>query len=149
MTDSEIIKALECCVESECEGCKYEYDTACKEYILHDCIRLIKQKQDEVRAYKHYYDECLKCLKNANAEIKRLNAEIEKLKYAIDAVNNTTIAHFKAEAVKEFVEKFKEKARRLDLSGSGALLQRDYTISEVALNNLVKESKPIISQRGE
>ena len=106
MTDNEIIKALECCVESECEGCKYEYDTACKEYILHDCIRLIKQKQDEVKAYKHYYDECLKDLKKANTENERLQG-------AIDMYEEERKYHFEmsrqriAEAIKEFAERLK------------------------------------------
>lgn len=52
MNDADIIKALECCVESECEECKYEHDTACKEYILHDCIRFINIQKEEIDKLK-------------------------------------------------------------------------------------------------
>lgn len=131
MTDNEIKKALECCVESECEGCKYEYDTACKEYILHDCIRLIKQKQDEVKAYKHYYDECLK-------DLKKANAEIDRLKYA-NQTNISSIATLheelktaKAEAYKEFADRLKDESEHFEL-------EKENFVSEEQIDNLVKE----------
>ena len=46
---------------------------------------------------------------------------------------------FKSEAVKEFAERLKEKSRKVEMVCSGALVQRDYTISEKTLDNLVKE----------
>lgn len=101
MTDSEIIKHLEYCMESECEKCQYQYDMACKEYIFHDCLRLIHNLMDKNKAYKYYYDECLKDLKKANTEIERLKGRKNLLK----AEKRSLI---KAEAVKEFAEKVKE-----------------------------------------
>ena len=45
----------------------------------------------------------------------------------------------KSEAVKEFAERLKEKSGKVEMVCSGALVQRDYTISEKTLDNLIKE----------
>lgn len=39
----QIKKALECCIEGECDGCTYDEQTACKEYLLTDALALIKE----------------------------------------------------------------------------------------------------------
>ena len=52
MTDTEIIKNLECCMEGECENCTYQDVTACKEYIFHDCLDLINRQKDEIENLK-------------------------------------------------------------------------------------------------
>jgi chaperonin cofactor prefoldin len=106
MTDNEIIKALECCMESECEKCQYQYDTACKEYIFHDCLSLIHRLMDKNKAYKHYYDECLKDLKKANTEIERLQAEAK----SADGYADALVEYTKAEAIKEFAEELKKRS---------------------------------------
>ena len=103
MTDSEIIKHLEYCIESECEKCQYQYDTACKEYIFHDCLRLIHNLMDKNKAYKYYYDECLKDLKKANTEIERLKGRENLLK----AEKHSLI---KTEAVKEFARRIRQRS---------------------------------------
>ena len=43
----QIIKALECCLEGECDGCTYNEQTSCKEYLLNDAISLIKELTEE------------------------------------------------------------------------------------------------------
>lgn len=87
MTDNEIIKALELCITctitdfSACEKCPYngkcgESDT----HIWKDSLSLINRQKEEIEAYKHYYNECLKDLKNAHAEINELKKENFELK---------------------------------------------------------------------
>lgn len=97
MTDEQIIKNLECCMESECDNCQYQYDTACKEYIFHDCLSLIHNLMNKNKALQHYYDECLKDLKNANAEVERLNKAIDNYETCLEKIET-----IKAEAVKDF-----------------------------------------------
>lgn len=104
MTDEQIIKNLECCMESECDNCQYQYDTACKEYIFHDCLSLIHNLMNKNKALQHYYDECLKDLKNANAEIERLEETKNRLSYNLQAVLDERADH--SEAVKEFAERY-------------------------------------------
>lgn len=125
MTDSDIIKHLEYCMESECEKCRYQYDTACKEYIFHDCLRLIHNLMDKNKAYKHYYDECLKDLKKANTEIERLKGWENLLK----AEKHSLI---KAEAVKEFAYRLKKRA-------SKGFWETDAYIGVEQIEELVKE----------
>lgn len=80
MTDSDIVKALECCSEisdyegseSVCCACPLITDDSCTCTLAKSAIDLINRQKYKVEAYKHYYDECLKDLKKAHAEIDRL-----------------------------------------------------------------------------
>jgi hypothetical protein len=49
MNAEQIIKALECCIEGECDGCTYDEQTACKEYILHDALALITSQEQRIK----------------------------------------------------------------------------------------------------
>ena len=82
------------------------------------------------------------------AEIERLNNkqiselasasalfEMAKIKDEQQRINNK----LKADAIKEFAERLKEKSSKMELVCSGALVKRDYTIDEKTLNNLAKE----------
>ena len=66
--------------------------------------------------------------------INRQKTEIDKF-----ANIGKMYSEIKAETVKEFAERVKEKSSKLELVSSGALIKRDYTIDEKTLNNLVKE----------
>jgi hypothetical protein len=83
ISDNEIIKALECCLESECEKCQYQYDTACKEYILHGCLSFINRQK---------------------AEINKLNKKIEEFSEVLLDSIKIKAKEIKAEAIKEFAE---------------------------------------------
>lgn len=102
-------------------------------YMLRDVLDLINSLQDKNKAYKYYYDEFLKDLKKANAENEKLKKavdihkgiaedwkyEAKKLQMAIGEVDDhiyplpfetdydKAIKQAKAEAVKEFAEKYK------------------------------------------
>ena len=107
MTDNDIIKALECCMESECDKCEYQDNTACKEYIFQDCLKLIKSKMDEVKALKYYYKECLKDLSKAHAENDRKAHILDSyaLQYGTVVDKDKLLKDAKAEAVREFIDK--------------------------------------------
>lgn len=127
MTDAEIIKALECCMdEMGCtKGCpcfdakaKGSHCTVSKKFELEKLtLALINRQKAENEALKHYYGECLKALKNANAENERLKEENEILSKNADTafqdgLNEAQEVYaeqikneVKAEAIKEIADK--------------------------------------------
>lgn len=91
MTDNEIIKALECCIEDEdCAHCPSIKEMPyCSNDIMVDALNLIKRQR---------------------AEIERLKNEIQTTKdaYIMLQTKNEII---KSEAVKEFTERLKNKIK--------------------------------------
>ena len=95
MTDNEIIKALECCVKGlECKNCpanphkgNYGY---CTSLLLKDALDLINRQQ---------------------AEIERLTAERDAMHQDVIAAEEYAwqCKTAKAESIKEFAERLKEK----------------------------------------
>ncbi len=82
LTDSEIVKALECCKNgtlNDCDGCPCfndeDTDTAreCVENLMSNSLDLINRLQEK-------YEEAEDTIQFADKEIKRLNAENESLK---------------------------------------------------------------------
>lgn len=133
LTDAEVKKALEYCsqqgVTSECERCKVK---GCRSELIKLALDLINRQEDKCKAYKHYYDECLKDLKNANAENENLKAEVKRLQnaykqcawerdiFAEDMKEEIKkdcsylmldIKTIKAEAYKEFAEEYKDQIK--------------------------------------
>ena len=130
MTYTEIIKALEVealpsefnCVHGKyIEACgiycgkhrtNAEYCHDCKDHTM-DCtgarakatLDLIKRQQAEIEAHKHYYNECLKDLKNAHAEIERLKKENTVLREDNHILATEYAVKAKSEAIKEYEEK--------------------------------------------
>ena len=105
MTDNEIVKALEYCFTNDwnrtkCDKCKfYTGTTQCVEDLKSASIYLIKRQQ---------------------AGIERLKCEMGKLlpkdcAYTVQMeVSNKLETQIRAEAVREFAERLKEKKRELD-----------------------------------
>ena len=105
MTDNEIVKALEYCFTNDwnrtkCDKCKfYTGTTQCVEDLKSASICLIKRQQ---------------------ADIERLKCEMGKLlpkdcAYTVQMeVSNKLETQIRAEAVREFAERLKEKKRELD-----------------------------------
>ena len=143
MTDTEIKKALECCNDCNCCGCPCLTEYGCKEIDYSVIIDLINRLQAEnkrlstlaklgnTRAndYRVMRDRALK----AEAEIKDLQ------KVIVDDFASEYDNKIKAEAYKECIEKVKENSNKTELVCSGALVSTDYTITEEALDNLLKE----------
>lgn len=122
LNNNDIIKALDICSKSTngcshskytCEDCYLNGQPMCSSVLLQDAIDLHARQQ---------------------AEIERLKEIIEYKDICIEACED-----IKSEVIKNFAEKLKEKSGKVEMVCSGALVQRDYTISEKTLDNLVKE----------
>ena len=114
MTDSEIIKALECCAitakcRQECIFHKYG-----EEYDVQNCTT-------------HLAQATLELVNRLQAEIERLKADVRFSVY----LGYETTNQIKAEAIKEFAEKLKKKYKPYVILGS--------EVAEIEIDNLLKE----------
>ena len=135
MTDSEIVKGLECCILGDCQGCFYG-DTDqrhCKDDLMQNALDLINRQKAEI--FKE---------KNKNSKLRnernRLKAEVERLTAERDAMHQDVIAAeeydwqcktAKAEAHKEFADRLKENSIAT-FSWNGVVLVEE-------IDNLLKE----------
>ena len=124
MTDNEIIKALECCsnADEDCENC------ILNEFCDKHSFELIKGVYDLINRQKA---EIERLTINMNAfglgmkrEKERADRNLDNLKAVLDERANHS------EAVKEFAEMLKEKAKANEWNG---------TICGLDIDNLVKE----------
>ena len=132
MTDNEIKKALECLMHDNCDDCPY--------YHRDDCADRIK---DPTELSKYVLD----LINRLQAENERLKADCDKI--AEDYSNlmiekdelfdeaENLIKSAKAEAIKEFAERLKEKGIKVQ-GGSGFEGVTTMT-TNVQIDNLVKE----------
>ena len=118
MTDEDIIKALECCLEFKCKECPCwaeEVDACC--YGINEDVLLDL--------------------------IKRQRAEIERLMHNIEAMAQTMPNMAKAEraeAIKEFAERLKEESSfETDVSLGYGRPCYENAVPIIAIDNLVKE----------
>jgi alanyl-tRNA synthetase len=86
----------------------------CLEKAYDELKAALKNKDNELKAARHYYNECLKDLEKAHAEVERLQA-YKTLYEDLNAENLETIsciknaiAQARAEAIKEFAERLKK-----------------------------------------
>ena len=120
MTDSNVIKALECLIGTplKCRECPYSprYQLSlCQQTVAKDALSLITRQKAE--------NERLKKENNQFAEIGKMYSEI------------------KSEARREFAERLKEKASWSCLSCNGVDIYetKQYSINATAIDNLLKE----------
>lgn len=98
MTDNDAIKALECCIKSECSKCPLKRSFCSENVAMEYALDLIKRQKAEIEQF---------------ADIGKLYSEI------------------KAEVIKEFAERLKEKLE-CGLAYDGGILH-------CAIDRLVKE----------
>ena len=152
MTDNEIIKAA-----NDCDSCVVftVVDWDKNEHIditLADLVGILNRQQAEIEklnielqamrgaanSYKAEIERLQKNLEEAHIDIKEHLAEIENLKKLVVEKHNKNnelhkyLQYVKAEAVKEFAERLREKGCELEETG-GFLLDED------DIDNLVKE----------
>ena len=128
LTDNEIIKALECCITSDCHGCALghhatgTYNEHCGNDLMKNALDLINRQKAEINRKEKVFIETLRrcalkdeIISEKTAEIERLKAENEELnqKYAWKHKEYMQYRKkhslFKAEAYKECIEKVKEE----------------------------------------
>ena len=121
MTDNEIKKALECCIDCDCTDCPCNTIEGCKDIDYEATLDLINRQKAELDDLKRDdLPRCKDALRRANEmgialekENQELNAEIEKLE-ALNKCYYTSLQQIaksnheiKAEAIKEFAERLK------------------------------------------
>ena len=110
LTDTEIIKALECCVRDdsgvqECDGCPYDIYDHCTPKLRKATLDLINRLQAET-------ERLLNLVKNQSLMIAEQDKEIKRLKKVQMQLDDLCKMHniIKAEAYKEFAERLKENS---------------------------------------
>ena len=125
MTKKEIIQALECCSEeNKCQQCPYynKGNFKCLNYkFFKDLLDLINRQQAEI--------ERLKGILNTDAVVVRCGRGNGK-SHTIKTIIEARVNEIRAEAIKEFAERLKERAKANEWNG---------TICGNDIDNLVKE----------
>jgi hypothetical protein len=129
ITDAQIIKALECCldIDASCDDCPFRSKCDNDEILFEYVVDLINRQQADIRKLqlenekleiklKGEIESSNKSRYSAMEVIKKQDAEIDEL---IDTLNcraekilelEDNIKSIKAEAIKEFAERLKEHA---------------------------------------
>lgn len=112
--EEDIIKALECCGKHSCKGCPYnentdDLDISCIIKLSKDTFYLINRQKAEIERYEK---TCGKLVVKDGEVIALLNGKetiyIEKA--IAEQFKRMGVKEAKAETVKEFLERLKEKA---------------------------------------
>lgn len=142
MTDSEIVKALECCgilgVECDKNCPRYNngmYESACQRDLIISVLSLITRQQAEIENYIKVAERQQSLSLERDFEIKRLRAEIEKLKQPLNVrfekFESEYDSKIKSEARREFAERVKEHTCDIVLYGE--------IVTVSSINSLLKE----------
>lgn len=108
MTDNEIIKALECCLEdiANCDNCPYEhYCSIHQNNMLKDTLSLINRQQAEIEKINNHIHEVTKTIKSEaiNSFAKKLKAQIKSYEDVFDCLSPNVINRDIDNLVKEMV----------------------------------------------
>ena len=160
MTDNEIIKALECCIESStvlaCADCPLLDTRQCigkpktyvSNYIVEQSIDLINRQKAEIEVLQLNVEDYAETIVELEMQGKEQNAEIEKLRKIADNLRiangeayNSGFEIGKIIGRKEFVDKLKEKGRyifpQIYYEAVGLKQRKIYT--EEDIENTLKE----------
>ena len=160
LTDSEIVKALECCKSDGiiCFECPYKKTNGCMEKLSADALDLINRQKayiEKCEKVEHFADKTIATLQAENERLKsdvsvsrdaflsmkdRYEYEKEKVKNAkqkcIDIAKALKTA--KAEAYKEFAEKLEN--RILSMLTTATLEEKEIICACIGTNNnILKE----------
>lgn len=136
MTDNEIIKALECCLDCNCKECPccriIDGGTYCTEIDEEEILDLINRQKAESEQWK---EEANKYQNNWCESVKEIE-RLEKDRYifkdgVLELIPRTDIEEIKSEAYKELAKRLKDRVVK----------KYEYTDIRVfnELDNLVKE----------
>ena len=157
MTDSEIIKALECCINNTDEDCNKcvcsGSNVSCVDVLLTNALDLINCLQAENEDKDRYIKTLKDDLNLAKEDIGFKNAEIERLKTQLYLEKYTDVAKrtIKAEAYKECIEEVKKELSLIRLGCQNLLDNEGVFAIDLArkqVDNLLKElvgEQPILN----
>lgn len=123
MTDNEIIKEIEYCLEqgitSECDRCKDKI--GCRDTLLHNALNLINRQKAEIKRKDIEIDILIRKKKTLEDERLELRAEGKRIRITYQDIpvkmeriyriggENALVEAIKSEAYKEFAEMLKTK----------------------------------------
>lgn len=141
MTDSEIVKALECCLIKDCDNCPFD-QFKCEPGLEKESLALINRQKAEIERLKTFCKNSQtatkywhKTAKSKQAEIERLNALIICKNKIIEGLDKS-IEYAYNRAIQEFAEKLKNKLTSCSKAIDG---KSEYLICDFDIDNLVKE----------
>jgi hypothetical protein len=134
MTDNDIKKALECCIDCKCKECpcykNIEGEMRCTEIDEEEILDLINRQQAEIEELKTLCDMQDKIMLEQKVILEAINDEFNPLPFETDFYKAIKTA--KTEAIKEFAERLNKHSVYAD----------DYDcfmVSTESIDNLVKE----------
>jgi FtsZ-binding cell division protein ZapB len=124
MTDNDIIKALEFCADSRdtdkhCLKCPYCNESYCLDKMMADALDLINRQKAEIERLKEKHKLAVE---EREANVKGFTESLKTVK---------------AEAIKEFAERLKEKG--MPVTGGRGFEGVYVMCSNIVIDNLVKE----------
>ena len=136
MTDNEIIEALRCCADRYCKGCSEQGKANCRESVAALAWDLIDRQKAEIKRLKAEINVTKDAYISLQTKIEILSQNADTafqdgLNEAQDLYKQQIKEEIKAEAIKEFAERLKEKYKHHVLCG--------YEVINGELDNLVKE----------
>ena len=145
LTDSEIKKALECCYDLDssaiCHQCPLYQTEECRDgYLGLQAYHLINRQKEEIKEWKRVVETWVEQHEKDKAEIDGLRADLKRVCAERDA-RICTNNFIKSEAVKEFVDRLKEKISDYChiVSDEGEYVGYDCADVIDCIDNLVKE----------
>lgn len=120
MTDNEIIKALECCIDSStvlaCADCPLLDTKQClgkpktyvSNFIVEQALDLINRLKADVNNYRTRVGNQREELARLNEQVNEQKAEIEALEMKCEKTLYNLVERTKSEAIKEFAENLKD-----------------------------------------
>ena len=134
MTDKDIIKALECCIEMQCTKCPMNYDD-CEERdfdsLVKRAIQVFNRQKAEIehrKKHKKVFDSLYDDLLKDNKRLKENNKAIMQ-----------TIADVRTEAIKEFAERLKEQRHTLLPPIGYPIDENDWIVHREDIDDVEKE----------
>lgn len=138
MTETETVKALECCGdESNCAECplkgtRFELDHSCAEELMKVAAELIKSKNAKIKELQHKISSC-------NSEIDKLKS---KLPQGFEQADPMDFCGLLCDFAEELIEKAKTEARKEfaeRLKELPSVTNCEYEWFHLDIDNLLKE----------
>ena len=134
MTDNEIIKALECCKNDDCDNCPNDFGN-CYANLAGYALDLFHNYEAEIERLT-YELECLLCHATGN-KLSEHTYPLGTMENCVDEYIDECCEEAKAEAIKEFAERL--KAKSVSLYKNGEEIVSAIPITKEDVDNLVKE----------
>ena len=135
MTDEQIIKALECCINDDCDNCHDTFGN-CEHNAMRNALDLINRQKAEIERLQNillkFMDEVARWEEKKGIDVSELPL------IPICDEGRDAIDHHRAVAIKQFAERLKENVESYDVT-TGYKITIVHAVEEETIDNLVKE----------